>query len=139
MLLLQYIGDSTQDQRDALMNKEKRKIPFPLCCIRFRPSKPYFLHVGGSRLCGSLRFAKMVALLQALKWSVLQYSLFRPLISVAGVVTEYYHVLCPTGYSIYFAAIYLDAFDFISISSVVLFRFSFARLTFSGTVSLCTA
>lgn len=52
MLLLQYIGDSNDAQRSVMKSKDKRKIPIPFCCIRFRPSKPYFLH--------------------ALKWSVLQ-------------------------------------------------------------------
>ncbi|KAI5474436.1 hypothetical protein MNV49_003269 [Pseudohyphozyma bogoriensis] len=96
MLLLQYIGDSNDAQKRVLMDKEKRKIPIPFCCIRFRPSKPYFLH--------------------ALKWSVLQYSLLRPLISIAGIITEAYGVLCPTQYSVYYAEVYLDSIDFVSIS-----------------------
>ncbi|ORY79345.1 organic solute transporter Ostalpha-domain-containing protein [Leucosporidium creatinivorum] len=96
MLLLQYIGDSTADQKKVLMEKEKRSIPFPFCCIRFRPSKPYFTH--------------------ALKWSVLQYSLLRPLISLAGVITNALDLYCPTGYSVYFSAVYLDSLDFVSIS-----------------------
>ncbi|GAA5857727.1 hypothetical protein JCM5353_003327 [Sporobolomyces roseus] len=96
MLLLQFIGDSSQEQKEILKNKEKRKIPIPFCCIRFRPSKPYFLH--------------------ALKWSVLQYSLLRPLISIIEIVCQAYDVLCPTQYSVYFAEVYLDAADFVSIS-----------------------
>lgn len=40
MLLLQYIGESNEEQRRVLKDKEKRNIPFPFCCIRFRPSKP---------------------------------------------------------------------------------------------------
>lgn len=40
MLLLQYIGQSTEEQKAILRDKEKRKIPIPFCCIRFRPSKP---------------------------------------------------------------------------------------------------
>ncbi|GAA5948722.1 hypothetical protein JCM21900_005273 [Sporobolomyces salmonicolor] len=96
MLLLQYIGDSSDEQKALLMQKEKRKIPIPFCCIRFRPSKPYFLH--------------------ALKWSVLQYSLIRPLISIAEIICEAYGVLCPTQYSVYYAEVYLDSLDFVSIS-----------------------
>ncbi|GAA6052410.1 hypothetical protein JCM3770_000228 [Rhodotorula araucariae] len=96
MLLLQYIGNSTNEQRAVLRDKEKRTIPFPFCCIRFRPSKPYFLH--------------------GLKWSVLQYSLLRPLISIIEIICQTYDVLCPTQYSIYYAEVYLDAIDFISIS-----------------------
>ena len=96
LLLLQFIGESNTEQRAILMEKEKHKIPFPFCFIRYRPSKPYFLH--------------------ALKWSVLQYSFLRPAISIAGIITDYYGVLCPSGYSIYYAEVYLDAIDFVSIS-----------------------
>ncbi|KAK4051854.1 hypothetical protein OIV83_002559 [Microbotryomycetes sp. JL201] len=97
-LLLHYIGDSTKAQRQVLLEKEKRAIPFPFCCIRFRASKPYFLH--------------------ALRWSVLQYSLIRPLISIAGIITNAFGLYCPTQYSIYFSAVYLDAIDFVSIRQV---------------------
>ncbi|GAA6010174.1 hypothetical protein JCM11491_005376 [Sporobolomyces phaffii] len=96
MLLLQYVGDSSMEQKALLRQKEKSKIPIPFCCIRFRPSKPYFLH--------------------ALKWSVLQYSLLRPLISVIEIICQAYDKLCPTHYSVYFAEVYLDAVDFVSIS-----------------------
>ncbi|GAA5981431.1 hypothetical protein JCM5350_004063 [Sporobolomyces pararoseus] len=96
MLLLQYVGDSSDEQKELLKQKEKSKIPIPFCCIRFRPSKPYFLH--------------------ALKWSVLQYSLLRPLISIIEIICQAYEVLCPTRYSVYFAEVYLDAADFVSIS-----------------------
>ncbi|GAA6037905.1 hypothetical protein JCM8097_009483 [Rhodosporidiobolus ruineniae] len=96
MLLLQYVGESTDKQKAVLREKEKQKIPFPFWCIRYRPSKPYFLH--------------------ALKWSVLQYSLLRPLISIIEIICEAYDVLCPTTYSIYYAEVYLDSVDFVSIS-----------------------
>ncbi|GAA5884504.1 hypothetical protein JCM6882_005280 [Rhodosporidiobolus microsporus] len=96
MLLLQYIGESTDAQKAVLRDKEKQKIPFPFWCIRYRPSKPYFLH--------------------ALKWSVLQYSVLRPLISITEIICQAYDVLCPTAYSIYFAEVYLDSIDFVSIS-----------------------
>ncbi|GAA6058754.1 hypothetical protein JCM10212_001870 [Sporobolomyces blumeae] len=96
MLLLNYIGESSDEQKEILKEKEKRKIPFPFCCVRFRPSKPYFLH--------------------ALKWSVLQYSLIRPAISIIEIICQAYDVLCPTQYSVYFAEVYLDAADFVSIT-----------------------
>ncbi|GAA5967214.1 hypothetical protein JCM11641_000479 [Rhodosporidiobolus odoratus] len=96
ILLLQYVGESTDDQKVILKDKEKSKIPIPFCCIRYRPSKPYFLH--------------------ALKWSVLQYSLLRPAISIAEIICEAYDVLCPTAYSVYYAEVYLDSVDFVSIS-----------------------
>lgn len=54
ILLLLFLSDSPVEQREILATKEKRKMVFPLCCFRFRPSKPAFLHV--------------------VKWSVLQVS-----------------------------------------------------------------
>ncbi|KAM0788378.1 hypothetical protein ACM66B_001518 [Microbotryomycetes sp. NB124-2] len=108
-LLLHYIGDSTKAQRQVLLEKEKRAIPFPFCCIRFRASKPYFLH--------------------ALRWSVLQYSLIRPLISIAGIITNAFGLYCPMQYSIYFSAVYLDAIDFVSISVALYGLITFYALT----------
>ena len=49
-----YVSDSPAEQREVLSKKEKRKLVFPLCCWRYRPSKPYFLFV--------------------VKWSVMQVS-----------------------------------------------------------------
>jgi UDP-N-acetylmuramyl pentapeptide phosphotransferase/UDP-N-acetylglucosamine-1-phosphate transferase len=48
--------------------------------------------------------------------SVLQYSFLRPLISITEIICQAFGVLCPTTYSIYFAEVYLDAIDFVSIS-----------------------
>jgi len=96
MLLIQFVGESTDEQRKVLASKSKRKIPIPFCCWRYRPSKPYFMYT--------------------LKWAVLQYCIFRPLVSIAGVITEAYNVLCPDQYSIHFAAVYLDSVDFVSFS-----------------------
>ncbi|KAG0140602.1 hypothetical protein CROQUDRAFT_664978 [Cronartium quercuum f. sp. fusiforme G11] len=92
-LLVQYIGHSTPEQRKILSGQPKRSVPFPFCCWRYRPSKPYFLH--------------------AIKWLVLQYCFFRPVITIAAIVCEALGVLCPNQYSIYFAEAYLEAFDFV--------------------------
>lgn len=54
MLLLQYVGDNVEEQVDVFAKKEKRKLPMPFCCWRYRPSKAYFLNL--------------------LKWGVIQYS-----------------------------------------------------------------
>jgi len=109
MLLIQFVGESTDEQKKVLAGKSKRNIPFPFCCWRYRPSKPYFMHT--------------------LKWGVLQYCIFRPLISIAGVITEAYNVLCPDQYSIHFAAVYLDSFDFVSFSIALYALIMFYSLT----------
>jgi len=58
----------------------------------------------------------------SVKYAVLQYVIVRPLISVAGIVTQVYGVLCATAglsgglASLKFANIYLEAADFLSIT-----------------------
>ncbi|CAD6571122.1 MAG: hypothetical protein CYPHOPRED_004307 [Cyphobasidiales sp. Tagirdzhanova-0007] len=95
-LMLAYVGESSDQQMDVMKEKDKRGLPFPFGCIRFRPSKPYFLH--------------------ALNASVLQYAFLRPLISIIGSICEAFDILCPQIYSPHFAEVYLDALDFVSIS-----------------------
>ncbi|KAI7943901.1 hypothetical protein MJO28_011429 [Puccinia striiformis f. sp. tritici] len=95
-LLVQYIGNAPASQRVILSNAPKASVPFPFCFWRYRPSKPYFLH--------------------AIKWLVLQYCIFRPLITIVGIICEANHVLCATQYSVYFAQVYLEAIDFIVFS-----------------------
>ncbi|KAG2062925.1 DUF300-domain-containing protein, partial [Suillus decipiens] len=86
-------GDVTR----AIERKDRRRLLFPLCCWRYQPAKPYFMYT--------------------LKWAVLQYVIFRPATSIAGIICQIYNVLCESGpYSIHFANVYLEAIDFASIS-----------------------
>ncbi|WWC88208.1 uncharacterized protein L201_003113 [Kwoniella dendrophila CBS 6074] len=98
MLLMELVSMGTTDQQiqTALAEKDKKKFPFPFNFWRFRASKPYFWH--------------------ALSFSVMQYVILRPLISIIGIICLYYGVLCPDEYSIHYAEVYLDAVDFVSIS-----------------------
>ncbi|TYJ53631.1 hypothetical protein B9479_005718 [Cryptococcus floricola] len=98
MLLMELVSMGTVDLNigSALAEKDKKKFPFPFGFWRFRASKPYFWH--------------------ALSFSVMQYVVLRPLISVIGIICQYYGVLCPEEYSIHYAEVYLDAVDFVSIS-----------------------
>lgn len=72
--MLCFLAESPVEQREMLSKKEKRKLVFPFCCLRYRcvptsrvkvvvlniylarPSKPYFLFT--------------------VKWSVMQVSIF---------------------------------------------------------------
>ncbi|WVQ71333.1 hypothetical protein IAR50_000861 [Cryptococcus sp. DSM 104548] len=98
MLLMELVSMGTVDLHinSVLAEKDKKKFPFPFNFWRFRASKPYFWH--------------------ALSFSVMQYVVLRPLISIIGIICQYYGVLCPEEYSIHFAEVYLDAVDFVSIS-----------------------
>ena len=44
MLLIQYVGGSTAERKKILARKSKTNMIFPFCCLRYRPSKPYFMH-----------------------------------------------------------------------------------------------
>lgn len=51
------------------------------------------------------------------KWSVLQYVIVRPLVSIAGIVCEKFGLLCESaGFNVHFANVYLESIDFVSIS-----------------------
>ncbi|ODN83994.1 hypothetical protein L202_00029 [Cryptococcus amylolentus CBS 6039] len=98
MLLMELVSMGTVDLHigSVLKEKDKKKFPFPFGFWRFRASKPYFWH--------------------ALSFSVMQYVVLRPLISIIGIICQYYGVLCPEEYSVHYAEVYLDAVDFVSIS-----------------------
>lgn len=66
MLLIQFVASTavSQTAESALERKDKARLPIPLCCWRFRPTKPYFMY--------------------ALKWSVLQYTIVRPGVSLSS-------------------------------------------------------
>lgn len=91
MLLIQFVGESTEEQKKVLAGKSKRKIPIPFCCWRYRPSKPYFMYT--LKVSVSCVIA-VIYRWRSRQWAVLQYCIFRPLVSIAGVITEVYNVLC---------------------------------------------
>ncbi|KAG9015689.1 hypothetical protein FRB90_004441 [Tulasnella sp. 427] len=98
LLLIQYVAATASDYtaEGALARKDKKKLPLPLCCWRYRPTKPYFMYT--------------------LKWAVLQYAVIRPAVSIAGIVCEALGVLCESVWSVHYAGVYLEAVDFVSIS-----------------------
>ncbi|KAK9899906.1 DUF300-domain-containing protein [Cystobasidium minutum MCA 4210] len=95
-LMLAYVGNSTEEQMAVMQSKDKRPLPWPMGCLRYRPSKPYFLY--------------------ALNLSVLQYAFLRPLLSVIAMICHHAGLLCPNELSPFFAYLYLEVIDFVSIS-----------------------
>jgi hypothetical protein len=88
------IGHSAEN---ALMRKDKKALPFPFGFWRYRPTKVYFMYT--------------------LKWSVLQYVVIRPLVSIVGIICQTYGVLCEAaGFDFHWANVYLEIVDFISIT-----------------------
>ncbi|KAK7458089.1 hypothetical protein VKT23_009995 [Stygiomarasmius scandens] len=101
---------SDHNADSAIQRKDKRPLPLPFCCWRFRPTKAYFMYT--------------------VKWSVLQYVIIRPLVSIAGIICEHYNVLCESaGFDARYANVYLEAVDFVSISVALYGLFLFYELT----------
>lgn len=96
ILCLLYVGRSPLEQREVMTRKEKTKLSFPFCCWYFRPSKPYFLF--------------------AVKWSVMQYVILRPIISLVSIITNSFDVFCGASYDYRFANVWLTVITFISVS-----------------------
>lgn len=94
ILCLLYVGRSPLEQQAVMREKEKTPLIFPLCFWRYRPSKPYFL--------------------VATKWSVLQYVILRPMISVAALITDTQKVFCGSSYNPHFANLWLTIIIFTS-------------------------
>ncbi|KAJ7462358.1 DUF300-domain-containing protein [Mycena galericulata] len=102
LLLIEYVADSASGHsaENAIARKDKRRLLFPLCCWRYRPTKAYFMYS-----------------VKACLWAVLQYVIIRPAVSIAGIICQALNVLCESeGFSVKYANVYLEAVDFVSIS-----------------------
>ncbi|KAF8200775.1 DUF300-domain-containing protein [Pholiota molesta] len=109
LLLIEFVAEKA-GKDNMLKTKEKRKLLFPLCCWRYRPTKPYFMY--------------------AVKWAVLQYVVVRPLISIIGIICEALNILCESqGFNSHFANVYLEAIDFVTISLALYGLLLFYALT----------
>lgn len=99
LLLIEYVASTSigHSTEGALARKGKRPLPAPFCCWQFRPTKAYFMYT--------------------LKWSVMQYVVVRPALSIAGIICQRFNVLCESSsYNVHFASLYLDTIDLISVS-----------------------
>lgn len=113
LLIIEYVASTASDHsaRNALERKDKRKLPIPLCCWRYRPTKAYFLYT--------------------MKWLVMQYVVVRPLVSIAAIICQAFNILCENeGLTHFeFAYPYIAIVDFISISLALYGLFVFYGLT----------
>lgn len=98
LLIIQYVASTSSGKtaEGALARKDKEKLPLPFCCWRYRPTKAYFMYT--------------------IKWSVLQYVIIRPAVSIVGIICEALHILCQSSWSYKHPSVYLSAVDFVSIS-----------------------
>ncbi|KAF8879061.1 organic solute transporter Ostalpha-domain-containing protein [Infundibulicybe gibba] len=96
LLIIEYVAStaSGHDAEAAIARKDKRPLPMPFCCWRYRPTK----------------------------WSVLQYVIIRPAASITGIICEKFHVLCESqGFSPKFANVYIEAINFIALYGLLMF------------------
>ncbi|KAH9485422.1 Transmembrane protein 184C [Psilocybe cubensis] len=110
LLLIEFVADKSSVQNNVMVGKEKKNLLFPFCFWRYRPTKPYFMHT--------------------IKWSVLQYVIVRPAISVIGMICQAKGVLCESeGFNSHFANVYLEVVDLASISVALYGLLLFYALT----------
>ncbi|KAJ7084432.1 DUF300-domain-containing protein [Mycena belliarum] len=112
LLLIEYVADSAtgHSAENAIARKDKRRLLFPFCFLRYRPTKGYFMYT--------------------VKWAVLQYVIFRPAVSIAGIICQAFNVLCESeGFDVKYANVYLEAVDFVSISIALYGLLLFYSLT----------
>ncbi|KAF9566728.1 DUF300-domain-containing protein [Agrocybe pediades] len=110
LLLIEFVAEQAAEKNAILVGKEKKSLIFPFCCWRYRPTKPYFMH--------------------AVKWSVLQYVIVRPAVSIVGIICQARGILCESeGFNVHFANVYLEAIDFVSISVALYGLLIFYALT----------
>jgi len=96
MLLIELFAATshTGNSQDALIQKDKTKLPLPFCFWRYRPTKDYFMH--------------------SMKWSVMQYTIIQPIISMISIATQWFNLLCLSSYSPKFANLWLTIFSTMS-------------------------
>lgn len=112
LLIIEFVATTASGDKveNAIARKDKKSLPLPLCFWRYRPTKPYFMYT--------------------IKWSVMQYVIIRPAVSIAGIITNALGLYCESGgYSFHFAYGYLEAVDAISITIALYGLFVFYTLT----------
>ena len=124
LLLIEYVAESSSSGKadGALERKEKTSLPLPFCeChghVQLLAGLPLCLGrllavQTNQRILPSAHSKQFSAqrtypAQHTVKWSVMQYVVIRPLISIAGIVCEVFEVLCEESYSPKFAYVYLS-------------------------------
>ncbi|KAJ2162353.1 hypothetical protein GGF46_000717 [Coemansia sp. RSA 552] len=96
MLMLQYIGDSSAEQKHRMLDKRGLKWTFPLNCFVMNPA-------------GRRTF-------ELLKWGILQYVIISPLNTLITIITHALDRYCPNSMHPKYAHFWIAIIDFISIS-----------------------
>ncbi|KAF9544002.1 hypothetical protein EC957_000271 [Mortierella hygrophila] len=106
ILLLQYLGESLEDQKRALKrHKKTERWFFPMCCLKYNPSRPHFL--------------------QYMKWGILQYVPLNVLGSLLTVVLETQGTYCESSWNPKFGHVWILFINFTSVTLATYFLIMF--------------
>ena len=106
ILLLQYLGDSLEDQKRALRkHKKTERWFFPLCCLKYNPSRPHFL--------------------QYMKWGILQYVPLNVLGTLLTIVLQISGSYCENSWNPKFGHVWILMVTTTSVTIATYFLVSF--------------
>ncbi|CAO3572618.1 unnamed protein product [Mortierella alpina] len=106
ILMLQYLGESREDQKRALKrHKKTERWLFPMCCLKYNPSRPHFL--------------------QYMKWGILQYVPLNVVGTLLTVVLQAYGYYCESSWNPKFGHVWIMLVNFTSVSLATYFLIMF--------------
>ncbi|KAG0324999.1 hypothetical protein BGZ99_001154 [Dissophora globulifera] len=106
ILLLQYLGDSLEDQKRALKrHKKTERWFFPLCCLKYNPSRPHFL--------------------QYMKWGILQYVPLNVFATVLTIVLQIQGAYCESSWNPKFGHVWILIINTTSVTIATYFLIMF--------------
>ncbi|CUA70458.1 Transmembrane protein 184 homolog DDB_G0279555 [Dictyostelium discoideum] [Rhizoctonia solani] len=109
-LMIQYVANAAAGSiEEALSNKDKTRLPAPWCCFRFRPTKASFIHM--------------------VKWLVLQFVVFKPIIAIISIILYAVGLMCPSSTSATEPNLWLGIVEFLTMVTAVYGLLIFYRLT----------
>lgn len=95
-LLINYLGEDEEQQREKLMDKDKRKFPLPLRCWSFDPKSIHFL--------------------QNCRLGTLQYVVVRPVTTFISLIALELNIFCPSSLNFHSVRPYMLLANFIAVS-----------------------
>ncbi|CAE6468365.1 unnamed protein product [Rhizoctonia solani] len=109
-LMIQYVANAAAGSiEEALSNKDKTRLPTPWCCFRFRPTKASFIHM--------------------VKWLVLQFVVFKPIIVIISIILYAVGLMCPSSTRATEPNLWLGIVEFLTMVTAVYGLLIFYRLT----------
>ncbi|KAF9189156.1 hypothetical protein BGZ51_009822 [Haplosporangium sp. Z 767] len=106
ILMLQYLGDSLEDQKRALKkHKKTERWFFPMCCLKYNPSRPHFL--------------------QYMKWGILQYVPLQIIGTILTIVLEINGSYCESSWNPKFGHVWILGINLTAVTIATYFLIMF--------------